>query len=50
MDNKEEKDPYAGVGGAYVIDKETGKRVPDKQVATAPKPEPAPVTSADNEE
>jgi hypothetical protein len=45
-----EIDQYHGVGGSYVIDKVTGKRVPDKG-APAPAPEPsAPPSIPDNEE
>lgn len=44
--SNEEKDPYDGVGGAYVVDKKTGKRV-QVQAPTGPaKPKDEPTEKA----
>lgn len=46
MAKDDEKDPYDGVGGAYVIDKKTGKRV-QQQAPTGPaKANPEPLKQA----
>lgn len=40
-----QSDPYHGVGGAYVVDPKTGKRIPDK--AAQPSTTHAPPSDAD---
>ena len=42
-------DDYHGMGGSYIVDPKTGKRVPAKPEQPAPQPQPKPADDATTE-
>lgn len=43
-------DEYKGMGGSYIVDPKTGKRVPAKPEQPAPEPQPKPADAPTEKE